>query len=316
MGLGTKKSPRPDPLLEFRCVICGTVDPNTRSDEHVFPEAIGGTLVYREVCKHCNDQLGSSVDVALTDHFAIQGFRNKFRLAGKTGRVPVPFARGGVLIERGVRTAVTWDGEYMHRQPTERITPNGRELLIDPRDAKDIPKIEAILRGRSRSDTVVRVADEAISGVVEIPYEIETRSCEPCLVKIIYEIACGLLGPSFLEEPSAEKIRSFLRHPGANIDASGIEGMFLTGQALAMMKGAREELLIGGLVRTKGRIAGYARIFNFLDATIYLSDREHSQVTENGLAVSIDVTRRDQDPAYRTFASLGWMGTGRTRPEV
>jgi hypothetical protein len=104
------------------------------------------------VCKSCNDKLGSSVDVALTDHFAIQGFRRKFRLAGKTGRVPVPFSRGGVLVERGVRTSFTWDGEYMHRRPTERVTANGRELLLDPRDAKDIPKIEAALRARGRSD--------------------------------------------------------------------------------------------------------------------------------------------------------------------
>jgi hypothetical protein len=289
--------------------MCGTVDPSNRSDEHVFPEAIGGTLVYREVCKRCNDQLGSSVDVALTDHFAIKGFRNRFRLAGKSGRVPVPFARGGVIIERGVRTSFTWDGEYMHRRPSVRITPNGKELLLDPRDANDIPKIEAVLRDRSHSNTVIRVAaDEAMRGVIEIPYKPETRSCEPCLVKIIYELGCGLLGPSFLDEPAAEKIRAFLRHTSVNIDASGIDGMFLTGQALARMNGAREELLIGGLLRTKGRIVGYARIFNFLDATIYLSDREHPQVTEQGLAVSIDVTRRDQEPVFRTFASLGWMG--------
>ena len=302
----TKTFPTPD---RFRCVICGTtVDFSSRSDEHVFPEAIGGTLVYRELCKRCNDELGSSVDVALTDHFAIQGFRKKFRLAGKTGKVPVPLAKGGVLVERGVRTSFTWDGEYMHRRTTERVTPNGRELLVDPRDAKKIPKIEAVLRQRGRSDTVVRVADETMRGVLEIPYKAETRSCEPCLVKIIYELGCGLLGPTFLDEASAGKIRAFLRRPDANIDTSGIEGIFLTGQALANMKGAREELLIGGLLRTKGRIVGYVRIFNFLDATIYLSDGEYPQVTEKGLAVSIDVTRRDQEPVFRTFESLGWMG--------
>jgi hypothetical protein len=307
--MGKKKSLRPGAGLPFRCVICtSTVEASGRTDEHVFPEAIGGTLVYRELCKRCNDELGSSADVALTDHFAIQGFRKKFRLAGKTGKVPVPFSRGGVLVERGVRTPFTWDGEYMHRRPTERVTAHGRELLVDPRDAKDIPKIEASLRTRGRSDTVVRIADETMRGVITLPYNRETRSCEPCLVKIIYELACGLLGPTFLDEPFAERMRAFIRNPGADIDAGGIEGVFRTGQSLMEMKGAREELLLGGLIRHRGNVMGYARIFNFLDATIHLSDRAHPQVTEKGLAVSIDVTRRDQEPVFCTFASLGWMG--------
>lgn len=302
------KAPKPDPGAPFRCVICGeTVGGASRSEEHVFPGAIGGTLVYPELCKPCNDTLGSTVDVALTDHIGILGFRQKFGLTGKTGKVPVPFARGGVLVERGVRTPFTWDGEYMHRKTTEWPTTNGRELVVDPRDAKNIPKIEAALRERGRSDTAVRVADEVMRGVLEIPYKVETRSCEPCLVKIVYELACGLLGPAFLDEPFAQKTRAFLRTPGADIDATGIQGIFLTGRALMKMRGAREELLIGGLVRANGQIFGYTRLFNFLDAMIHISDRAHPQVTERGLAVCIDVTRRDQEPVYTTFASLSRM---------
>ena len=305
-----QKSPKPDLSAPFRCVICAeTVDGASRSAEHVFPEAIGGTLRYHDLCKACNDTLGSSADVALTDHFAILGFRKKFGLTGKTGKVPVPFAKGGVLVERGVRTSFTWDGEYMHRKTTEWPTANGRELVVDPRDAKNIPRIEAALRERGRSDTTVRVADEVMRGVITLPYKVETRSCEPCLVKIVYELACRLLGPAFLDEPFAQKARAFLRTPGADVGASGINAEFRTGQALMKMPGAREELLIGGLVRADGRTFGYTRIFNFLDAMIRVSDRVYPQVTESGRAIWIDVTRRDREPAVGTFASLNRMGS-------
>ena len=306
-----KRAPAPDRTAPFRCVICAdTVDGASRSDEHVFPEAIGGTLVYRDVCKPCNDALGSSADVALTDHIAILNFRRKFHLVGKTGKVPVPFSKGGVLVERGVRTPFTWDGEYMHRKTTESVTATGRELVVDPRDAHNIPKIEATLRERGRSDTTVRVADEVMRGVIEVPYKIETRSCEPCLIKIICELACGFLGPTFLDEPFARKARAFLKQPGASIDASDTGGWwFRTGPALVALKGVREELLVGGLLRSKGRIVGYTRLFDFIDATVIVSDRAHPQVNEKGLAIVIDITRREQEPVFTTFASVGWMGS-------
>src|SRR5205823_3130325 len=41
------------------------------SEEHVFPEAIGGTLKIARVCKPCNNFLGANVDVLLTDHTLI-----------------------------------------------------------------------------------------------------------------------------------------------------------------------------------------------------------------------------------------------------
>jgi hypothetical protein len=37
----------------------------------------------------------------------------------------------------------------------------------------------------------------AVRGIIEIPYKPETRSCDPCLVKIIYQVGCGLLGQTY-----------------------------------------------------------------------------------------------------------------------
>lgn len=293
----------------FVCIFCmERPEGSLRSDEHVFPEAIGGTLICRDVCRSCNGRLGSAADVALTDHSAIKFVRRKFGLRGKSGTLPSPFPRG-TLKEGETVTAVAWDSEYFYRFPTERNTSTGRDVLVDPRDARKIPRIVEKLRRRGRAaDTGVRVVDEDIRGVITFPLEKDLRACEPCLLKVAYELACGILGPSFAREARATAIRAFLRNPASDVEKSGIVAEFRGGSALPRMAGAREEHLIGGLMRQKGRTVGYVRIFNLVDAMILVSDRSHHVVDEAGAAGVIDVTKRGAAPQYMTFRSLGWMG--------
>lgn len=70
-----------------RCIICHTDDVEL-SDEHVFPDAIGGCYHIYTVCKKCNSFLGEAVDNPLTDHIIIKLFREDYKLAGKTGKIP------------------------------------------------------------------------------------------------------------------------------------------------------------------------------------------------------------------------------------
>lgn len=70
-----------------RCIICHT-DNSELSDEHVFPDAIGGGYHIYTVCKKCNSFLGEAVDNPLTDHIIIKLFREDYKLAGKTGKIP------------------------------------------------------------------------------------------------------------------------------------------------------------------------------------------------------------------------------------
>lgn len=70
-----------------RCIICHADDVEL-SDEHVFPDAIGGCYLIYTVCKKCNSFLGEAVDNPLTDHIIIKLFRENYKLAGKTGKIP------------------------------------------------------------------------------------------------------------------------------------------------------------------------------------------------------------------------------------
>jgi HNH endonuclease len=60
------------------------------TEEHVFPEAIGGTLTIGRVCKPCNDFLGAKVDVLLTNHDLILIKRAEFGMIDRTGKVVNP----------------------------------------------------------------------------------------------------------------------------------------------------------------------------------------------------------------------------------
>lgn len=70
-----------------RCIICHADDVEL-SDEHVFPDAIGGCYHIYTVCKKCNSFLGEAVDNPLTNHTIIKLYREDYKLAGKTGKIP------------------------------------------------------------------------------------------------------------------------------------------------------------------------------------------------------------------------------------
>jgi transposase, IS6 family len=69
--------------VTMRCIFCLKERPG--SEEHVFPLAIGGTLTTDRVCEPCNSTLGSRVDSALTDNFAVRIRRAELGLAGNSG---------------------------------------------------------------------------------------------------------------------------------------------------------------------------------------------------------------------------------------
>jgi HNH endonuclease len=53
----------------MRCIFC--LKEGAPSVEHVFPDAIGGTLKITRLCESCNSWLGTNVDSYLTDHIGV-----------------------------------------------------------------------------------------------------------------------------------------------------------------------------------------------------------------------------------------------------
>src|SRR5689334_9188842 len=75
--------------LSMKCIFC--LEERPSSLEHVFPFAIGGRLTTDRVCGPCNSVLGSRVDGALSDSFAVRARRSGLGLAGNSGKVPPPY---------------------------------------------------------------------------------------------------------------------------------------------------------------------------------------------------------------------------------
>jgi len=275
-------------------------DVGRRTDEHIFPTAIGGTILIRDVCKPCNDHLGSNVDVCLTDHPLIVDRRKRFSLVGHSRRWP-SFSMRGVLEENGVTTGVVWSAETFRRLPLQRTTDTGKELVLDPSEADKIPAIQEKYRQRAgNKNATVRAADDTMRGVVS--FFLPTLQCsEPALLKIVYELACDRLGSGFLNEPTAIAIRSFLRAPISDIATSGISGVFRGGPAVSNVAGARDEHLVGGLKITNGETWAYVRIFNVVEGYVKLSDHAFEALSPSGFAVILDVSKGGAPPRFVTF---------------
>jgi len=47
----------------MNCIFCNS--DRSKSEEHIIPENIGGTVIIDNVCKYCNSKFGSEVDIKL-----------------------------------------------------------------------------------------------------------------------------------------------------------------------------------------------------------------------------------------------------------
>lgn len=291
----------------FRCILCReSRDESSRSVEHVFPEAIGGTLTFREICKPCNDFLGHSADVSLVDHFLIKMDRRQFRLEGKSG-IPMPFERG-VLREREGQSKVRWeDNGYVYRHPSRRIVDGRNELWLDPRDAAKSEEIERRSRSReprSGGPLSVRIGNATqTSGTLDFPVDTSMTSSARGLVKIAYETAVLLLGESYLESQNAECVRAFLRDTSADI--TKLQGKFVDGQVSGLAE-ARNSRLIAGVVPSGRQALSYVRIFNRCELVLLVPGDATGVVGPDGAAFLIEVAPPTQ-PIGTSFRDLGWF---------
>jgi len=119
-----------------RCIFCLKDSPP--SEEHVFPEAIGGHLVTDRVCNTCNSFLGTKVDAPLCDSPSLVMRRFELELAGKNGKVPDRLRK---IFGTGV----------LRGDPTQKI-----KVKVNRRTGK--PGIELIYNKRELEDGTIRIA--------------------------------------------------------------------------------------------------------------------------------------------------------------
>jgi hypothetical protein len=211
------------------------------TDEHIFPEAIGGRIQYAILCKQCNSNVGRKIDAPFLTQKNIQMARSAYKIAGKTGSIPQPFSEIYTTTLNGVETDFKiksdFSASFIPTAPEIFISESGAVSMKFNRDvqfAKQIPKIietslrrffasqEGIALGWSEDQiaNVIKTSIESAKNLQPVEsqinteisgkWEIDLRRLFSEHVKIIYEIACLETDGNFSSTNKGEKIRSFL----------------------------------------------------------------------------------------------------------
>lgn len=279
----------------MRCIICLKSNPEGGfSEEHIFPESLGGNLTTRQVCKPCNDYLGHSVDAPLVNHTLIAIARMRLGLAGKTGRVPNPFSNATLREQpdRKVRfqfaphqSAPQKIYAYPSVKRADRDGVGTLNFKIDVDDGQDFGNmINKALRRAGASpllpDEIERLKSSVVrteNPTLEIKLSLDISDYQRGIVKIMYELACMWLGEHYLGDPTAAILRDFMRDKNLPADISSkydIRGEipFLRGEPLLPFWTAEKSSLIGVGLRYPDCIGVYVRVLGVFDGLVGVTE--------------------------------------------
>ena len=221
----------------MKCIFCLEERPGT--DEHVFPLAIGGSLIFDRVCAGCNSDLGSRIDTAISDNFLIRNHRARLGLAGNSGKIPaiheilLGVAKLAGTPERSIHVSFDDATGKLDLKAIPSVSDvvladgtKARQVLVDARDIDKIPRIikrERALHGLpplSAEQLLLetnRCLENGSTVAVEQPsvllnLNFDFSHLRHALLKIIYELAFLWLGEAYLEDPIATLLRMAIRN--------------------------------------------------------------------------------------------------------
>lgn len=222
------------------CYLCGN-EGLPLTDEHIFPEAAGGTIARRILCKPCNDGLGLWVDAPYLAQKHIQLGRAVHKIKGKSGDLPRPFPDEYVPDGSSDGTRITIAGDFSSRviptKPIVNVTKDGEislALSMDYQDKHRTPKVirttltrffrtsegkSLLWSAEKQEKAILQTIDRALltkSKVTPIQVSLHGQWSIDLLalytehVKILFEVCCIEFGNSFLKTQEGERIRAFL----------------------------------------------------------------------------------------------------------
>jgi hypothetical protein len=213
----------------MRCIFC--LEERASSDEHVFPYALGGTLIITRVCEPCNSWLGTNVDSHLTDHIGVLMKRFLLKIRNRSGKTielddilgvgtlaTDPEQRVKLVCEQGtgkVTPRLLYKSERSVSEDCKEVI----KITIDERQVSNIGKIIESTYRRERLPSlsqaemrakIEEVKDQILS--IEQPcvrhdVNVDLIDYQKAILKIAYELAWLWLGDSYLDDPIANKLR-------------------------------------------------------------------------------------------------------------
>lgn len=253
------------------------------TEEHIFPEALGGQLIVRAVCKRCNDQLGSYVDGMLTEDFLVRMLRLGLRIPNKSGAVPSP------LHDAAVKDHPHRRGTYF--QPNREgggrvkllplveraISPDGRstvKVVAEPQEAEEI--LRKLRERAARKGQEIRVV-ERWKETIKKPTVVKETQTQPTnlvrpLLKIAYELGVLWLGAEYASHvcglPLARAVVT-----GVVADVEAQLGYFPPRSSFGDWA-IPSWYHAGALQVVDGRVWTAVRVFNVIEARVLLADAQ------------------------------------------
>lgn len=275
------------------CIFCR--EEKTPTDEHIFPLAIGGSLVTTRVCNDCNSRLGAGADARLSNWLPVLAHRERLNLKGNSGSIPSP-----LRMLTGKQTLIERDGSRhdvvgilgRNRALTHQVIPScnvvldddGNEVLQISADPRDVGYIEKSIR-RARSERGLRelTPDEMREALESIEtyqgerslFQLKVPAADlwpprHALGKIAYELAHLWLGESYLEDPTSKALaRAVLDDRSHEIDDFV---RVAVGRDKNSFWRKSPDRHLAHASRVEEKLVVYVRIFDLIDAVVIVSE--------------------------------------------
>ncbi|MDM5332900.1 HNH endonuclease [Ureibacillus composti] len=266
-----------------RCIFC--LKENIKgSEEHIFPDSLGGLLVIYDVCKDCNDKLGRKVDSHLVNNGLMQFARFTKKLKGKKGKLPNPLEKGKYKNdpETTLYYRFTEDGEpeSLYTVPKVKVDGNQYEVAVDGSEPERLVEIinKILIRNGKEPKSSEEILSNAKYQKVELPtmqidMNIDISSYRKAIIKIIYELAFYWLGEKYLTDNMGRKIREYVLSDKDEVE--GLYGMVdMVGEkttGLSFLADSDSHIAI--LKRDGNKIFCYVNIFNNFEGGFVVTEQ-------------------------------------------
>lgn len=197
------------------------------SEEHILPQAIGGRLTTRKVCRGCNNDSCAKLDAALADDRLMILARNQFRIPGYESTADKIFGLGA--LHDGTKVVVPFDEEHEvfaprvlggkniqdHGDGTKTVTwslPEGtkRDDMLD-RVRKELARHGET--GLSDAEVLARLSFKEVElerPTVDVQVRIDLYGLALAGLKIAYEFTVETLGYGYLADTFADEARDLI----------------------------------------------------------------------------------------------------------
>lgn len=313
----------------MKCILCCEDKQESRfSDEHVFPDSLGGKLILENmVCRDCNGTYGHSVDSDLVNHELIKLIRLAYQIKGKSGNVPNPLEAGHVVEKEHhkIKYKMSDDGtpEALYTVPSIEKEPLGDGLIISGHvDTCDAGKIEGIIKSICKRQGMV-VSEEELKKLrnteilksqpeIKIQTSFDLVRYKKGILKISYELACYWLGEKYLNDRTAALIRDALKDERDMSQWKGVHNLkgnidFIGNHSRIPFWDDKPASHIAFMMQTQGVLIIYVRIFRAFEGIVEVSKTPEAYSVGDGSFIEID-TKLDEMRASTFIEELSSLG--------